>query len=326
MIADLFPPRIASTLRTQPPEWFVAMREHVLQMSRDCGCDVAAVESALDEAGGIYQVDPPTDLPHVDVLIPFHAGDARWVADAVLSAQLSQHVRPIVHVVADGCEFPFDLQPEVMRYSTPGDWGPYRIQNSLVRHGHCRSEYLAILDADDTMTPERLWRHVALLREHGADMVSSAVRNVAADDSESTRKHLAWQTVVRPAVTFPTCPDGRCVNTCRTMRRSFFEVVNGWSDMRCTGDFALDNRCRPWAKIIDDQHICGTRRVHHRSLSHGVAPMGSPDRQRDIEIVMQHLEQLRLNPTLATAARLGSLNTAPPLTQLASVCETGDRR
>lgn len=321
-LANLFPPHIAATIKRQSIDWLVSQRSHVELMAADCNVDSEQLQQAIEIAIESLEPRRPTDNSFVDVLIPFHAADAQWVGDAVRSALASSYVLPIVHVVADGCEFPDDLPDNIRRYKTPGGWGPYRIQNGLVAGGNCEAEFLAILDADDTMTPDRLWRHVALLRQFDADMISSAVENVPADDSETTRKHVSWQKIVRPAVRYETCPHGRCVNTSRTMRREFFELVNGFADLTCSADFDLDNRCRPWARIIDDQQICGTRRVHHHSLSHGIAPMGSAPRQRDLDTVMRHLQAMQVSPTIETAASLGSLTQSQTL----PVCETGDRK
>lgn len=308
----------AENLRSHGLVW-LRQRQHVVR--RVAAAAGLQIEDAI--AADIDSLEPkrPTDCPTIDVMIPFHSADAQWVGDAVRSSLASKYVLPIVHVVADGCEFPDDLPANALRYKTPGGWGPYRIQNGLVSGGNCLSKFLAILDADDTMTPDRLWRHVAMLRQFDADMISSAVENVPADDSETTRKHVAWQQIVKPAVRYETCPHGRCVNTSRTMRRQFFESVNGFANMTCSADFDLDNRCRPWARIIDDQRICGTRRVHHRSLSHGIAPIGSAPRQKDLDTVVQHLRTMQASPTIKTAASLGSLNQSQKL----PVCETGDR-
>lgn len=301
----------AAAIETGGVAWLTEHRRRVEFWGREAGIDISrAIDSDLGETVAV-----PTDMPLVDVLIPFHGADARWVADAVLSAQLSQHVRPVIHVVADGCEFPFDLQPDCLRYRTDGalNWGPYRIQNSLVKHGHCQSEWLAILDGDDLMTPDRLWRHIALLRQQSADMISSAVANVAADDSRAARRRVQWQPVVRPGVRYPSCERGRCVNTCRTMRKAFFETMNGWADLKCSADFDFDNRARPIAEIIDDQRICGTRRLHGTSLSLGVAPPNSPDRQRDMQLVFSNQAAMKASPTPATAAQFGALSAARPL-------------
>lgn len=269
----------------------------------------------------------PSDRPAVDVVVPFHAGDSQWLGECLRALDLQRGVEAIAHVVADSCDFPtlpvFEALT-VMQYQTPETWGPYRIANSLVRWGHCEAEWLAIQDADDISLPDRFWRQIQTLRHHNADMISSAMNNFMEQcGCSKVEEHFSREPICEPGVIFASCSLGRVVNSSRTMRRAFFEQLNGFADMLCSGDFQIDTRARCCGTVIDDHTVLGRRRLHAGSLSHGIVPLKSPERDAFIAVVTDHQSQMLANPTIETAARLGSLRTAPPLTQKPPVCGTG---
>lgn len=290
---------------TDHPE---STRLRFVQAWRQQGFDVSEFASTPD----VLKVSPLPGDPEVDVVIPFCAGDAKYLTECVQSVLNQEHVTVCLHVAADGCPFPEDLPTDdrIRRYTTPGQWGPYRIANEISRR--CRSEFLAIQDADDVARPERLWRQIAILRSTGAEMVSSAAKNFVTPeqaDNPDLLRRVQLEAVVTPGKTFPSNPLGRCANTTRTMMLSLFRRMNGFRSIRCTGDFEFDNRCRfLGVHIIDDQHIASDRRVHNSSLTNGSFRMGTPQRQADMREVMQTIELLRASPTLVTARSRGSLH------------------
>lgn len=320
-IANLFPRRIARTIAAQSLDWLISQRAHVLQMAEQCGIDRLVVAAEIDQFIAASEPQPPTDNPAVDVVVPFCDGDSCYLLECLDGLAAQEHVRVIAHVVADGCGWPvlssLDSGLSPLRYSTPGGWGPYRIANSLVRHGHCRSEFLAIQDADDISLPDRLWRQIALLRSQNADMISSANENFihsGHEHHEGLRRKLAWQKVVRPGKVYDSVQRGHCVNPTRTMRRSFFEDLNGFAHLRCSADFDFDNRSRySDAKVLDDQTILGRRRLHAASLSHGLMPIGSDLRKVDLAVVIKNQSVMQQTPTRAMARQLGMMHIAQPL-------------
>lgn len=303
--------KAAANLRQHGWQWLRDHQAAVLRVASAAGLDVST------EIKHDIHLQPLADLPAVDVVMPFWAGDSQWLRKGVLSLLRSRHVSVVLHVVADGCEFP-DLPDDrrIRRYHTNGDWGPYHIANSLVRWGHCTAEWLAIQDADDISLPDRFWRQIAMLERDKADMISSAARNFLAtgDNTATAIAKLKWQKVVRPGKVYDSVKRGHCVNPTRTMRRAFFETMHGFSDLLCSADFEFDNRCR-WTdqSIIDDQTIVALRRVHGQSLSHGLVPIHSPARQKLLAIISDRQRRLQRSPTLQLAQSFGALHTAPPL-------------
>lgn len=233
----------------------------------------------------------------IDVVIPFHRADSAYLAECLQAMDNQRYCTPVLHVIADGCEFPAmsNMTAEVhyYRHSRRPGQGPYRLTNALVSGDHCKSDYLAIQDADDISLPDRLWRQVRLLEQTGAVMISSAMQNFAQDNNMTVRQKR--EPIVRPGVVYPSVPRGRTVNSTRTMRLDFFRRMNGFQNLTCSGDFEFDNRARFGGngKIIDDQTVLGLRRLHSSSLSHGVAPMKSPQRDRDVSLLMKSLDAVK---------------------------------
>lgn len=256
----------------------------------------------------------PAEPIRVDVVVPFWAGDRQWLNDCLRGLSEQNHAEPVVHVIADGCDFPpLSASVNVRRYThnEPPGQGPYRLANALVRHGHCQTEYLAIQDADDISLPDRLWRQVQLLRQTGAQMVSSAAENFA--ESEAYETKARRQRLVNPAVRYPSVPRGRCVNTLRMVTVDLFRRINGFADLRCSGDFEFDNRAAffPRTRVLHDFEVMGLRRLHGASLSHGIAPMKSPAREKDHRLLFAHLATVTESPE--RAPEFGALQTSFPL-------------
>lgn len=254
----------------------------------------------------------PSEPVRVDVVVPFWEGDSQWVGECVESLGNQNHAEPIVHLIADGCEFP-DLPSvgvEVVKYRhkrKPGQ-GPYRLTNALVRHGHCQTDYLAIQDADDYPYPDRLWRQVQLLRQTGAEMVSSAMDNVAYCPEMEKRQQN--EPVIYPGVCYPSVPRGRCVNSTRTLTVKLFRQMNGFANLKCSGDFDFDNRVEfsRSARVLWDMEVMAHRRLLSGSLSNGVLPLGSTQRKKSVDAVFKHLESVR--KCSSCAKRFGAIKTA----------------
>lgn len=267
---------------------------------------------------GQYVADVPEQPVAVDVVVPFWAGDRHFVRECVWAMLRQRHAAAVVHVVADGCEFPpLPESPRVRRYRTPGKWGPYRIANSLVRWGHCQTDYLAIQDADDLSVPDRLWRQVATMERFGYQMAGGCMTNMPADGYTGDRHRI--EPVVTVWRTYATAPMGHLVNGVRTLRRELFERVNGFADWRCSADFDFDNRvlhiggaeCIP---VFGATNIDGLRRLHNVSLTHGAEfALRAPARLELGERCMEHLARMQERPTLEQARGLGGLDRAGQL-------------
>jgi hypothetical protein len=269
---------------------------------------------------GTYSSAKPLDKPAVDVVIPFYGGDRHFLNECVTAIQQQRHVNPIIHAVADGCEFPEGVSRSIHRYSTAGGQGPYRIANSVVCHGHCESSYLAIQDVDDISFPDRLWRQIAAMREFGYEMAGGSMEQRPADGYNRDR-HLRLP-ILYPWNVYPSAPNGHLINGTRTLTVDLFRRVNGFMDLMCSADFEFDNRtsmiampnCVP---AFGSRDIDAIRRLHDASLTNGPGyDMGTPARTECNDRVMDALTAMEASPTVAAARSLGGLQDALPLQQL----------
>jgi hypothetical protein len=259
-----------------------------------------------------HLAEPPT----VDVVVPFHAGDSHLVADCVRALLEQVDALPIVHLVADACDFPaLPDAPQIIRYRTPEPWGPYRIANAISHNA--RSPWFAIQDADDIPLPNRLAAQVATLQAADFEMISNAMlMRLAANQMDPfvlDRASRENETILAPGKRWQSTPRGACVNSLRTMRVDTFRILNGFADWFCSADWDLDNRAAfASVRVLHSQPVLGTRRLHENSLTH--APkyrMGTPHRSAYDRQVRERLAMMKAAPNFATAARLGDLQTAP---------------
>jgi hypothetical protein len=192
-------------------------------------------------------------------------------------------------------------------YATPFNYGPYNIVNAVVHA--CNSPYLAIQDADDESLSDRLWKQIAQL-QLGFVMTSAAMKQIPVPTYTGTR-HLV-EPVIYPGERFSAAPLGRCINSTRTMLKQFFIEQNGFASMPCSGDFHFDNRCtfqHPHPPIHASPEILGLRYLRPESLSNNsVTGGGTPIRHAAALRVIEDINTMRANPTLAQSQALGSLS------------------
>ncbi|MEX2100212.1 MAG: glycosyltransferase family A protein [Acidimicrobiia bacterium] len=114
-------------------------------------------------SGRLVSVAP--DVPLVSVVIPCH-GNAATLAESIRSAQGQTHPRVEVIVVNDGSPDDTSLVassfPGVILVEQ-GNTGPAGARNAGVRVAS--GEFVAVLDADDVLTPEVIDRRLAMMRE-----------------------------------------------------------------------------------------------------------------------------------------------------------------
>lgn len=307
-------PRLADTIQEQGTDWLRRMQNMVEQWATEIPVDIS---DCLAFDLRTYVATPPASPVAVDIVVPFYSGDFPFVTECVASMVAQEHTQSIIHVVSDGAGWPPGLcqHGNVVRYETGGGWGPYRIANALVPH--CRTDWLALQDADDTSRPDRIWWQVETADYFGAPMISSAAKNwldPGSVDNEALQKRLASEYVIRPGSSYHSVPLGRCVNSTRTMRVEWFRDINGFSDQFCTGDFQFDNRTRfAGVDVVDDQTIRADRRLHNNSLTGGPFKMGSRKRTEDVALTLHAVSEMRARPTMDTARRLGGLDHARDL-------------
>ncbi len=272
------------------------------------------VSDAIDVDLRTYKPQPPAEPFRVDVVVPFHDGDADFLPECLRGLSAQEHVSADVHVISDGSRWP-QLPAGVSHgaarfhyYETPGGWGPYRITNAVFPF--LRSDLLAIQDADDISLPQRLWRQAATLQATGCEMISSAAWNFyhSPADRDSCRQTPA---IVRPGRVTKSTPFGTCVNGTRMICRDTFERLNGFADIPASGDYQFDGRAGgAGVHIYHDQTILLRRRLHIASNTNGPLRIGS-NKRVELNGVMRHdVDSMRLSPTLANAQRLGALRDA----------------
>ncbi len=263
----------------------------------------------------LYPETPSQLYPSVDVIIPFHSKDSKFLAAAVESALMQELVDQRIHVVADsGAEFPpLRKDPRIVRYRSDTRRGPYVIANAIVRH-HSSGQFIAILDADDIMSPGRLWKQASVLDKF--EMTSAAVENFV--DATYTGFRQEAEPVIFPWVVYSSCPRGRMVNTSRMLTRGAYQKLNGFGDMICSADFDIDNRALfAGMAVHGSPEILGRRRLHPHSLTNGAEfRLHSKGRMAHNDRVMRNIELMTASPNISTAALLGALDSAVPLTVL----------
>lgn len=243
----------------------------------------------------------PAEPYAVDVVVPFCAGDVQWLRECVDSLLAQQHCSPVIHVVSDNCEFPTlpntaHVSAEIRRYRhrRQGQQGPYRLTNALVNNGHCQTPFLALQDCDDLSLERRLFEQISILEQAKSDMISSAMQQLCESSDNTLEAKRRGAPILYPGREFGCVPDGCSVNSTRTMRRDFFEALNGFHGMFCGGDFEFCMRARKFSRrIIDCMTVHGRRRLRMRSLSHGTVPHESPERLRNHKTILRHLEAVQ---------------------------------
>lgn len=287
------------------------------------GYDVSEFWQDISGAELIARLDTFTDPPpsvdvEVDVIVPFWEADADLLPVCVEALLSQEHAKPRLHLIADGASFPKLPQGNIIRYKTPGGWGPYRITNSVFHN--LEHTYVALNDADDISYPSRLWKQVGILRKFQADMMSSAMHNRVAEGH--TREDLVAQEkrmgLIPPGRPGSNAPLGYSINGSRMMTVEVFKRLNGFHIAPCSMDTDFCNRAR-YSKVpvVDHMEPLMLRRLRENSLSNGQEyGTRSEGRAKTTKIVLDNLKLMQANPTLSVAQRLGSLDVTEDLQPL----------
>ena len=286
--------------------WLARSSRHVQGWADSLGLDVS---ESLAEDIGLCSVEPPEEPVKADIVIPFWEGDRHLLKRSVRSMMNQKYSDLTLHVVADGCEFPEDfddasewpLHQTVRMYKAPKDSGPYLIANAIAHL--CQTDFLGIMDADDTSRPDRMWTQIQRLQKCGGDCISSAMVNYIGEGSNTPymNSKIKWEPILYPGRVYEAVPRGSCVNAIRTMKLDAFRRVNGFPPIICTGDFAMDNALLfiedPPMKVLFDMNIMGDRMLRSSSLSHGILPMGSDRRKEAVQQVLDMKNSLQRDPS-----------------------------
>jgi hypothetical protein len=211
-----------------------------------------------------------------DVVIPYHAGDVRWLPVSVDSILNQQGAEVIVHLINDGVDEDddlgrlFDHLDCVRRYrNEPGGIGPYVSTNRIFRH--LETEYLAVQDADDIALPDRIRRSVLALETAPADVFAAGMEQFLDFEDRGNKPleaRLAGAPVLISGGKSTSNPHGFVVNGTMVIRRSTYKTVGGFPNWKCTGDVEFCERAiRLGARPVFSSAIVARRRLRDESLS-----------------------------------------------------------
>lgn len=298
----------ADAIKRNGPGWLARRRLAVEKWAADFGLDLG---DAINTDLGIWDPIPPDETISVDVIIPFCHADTQFLREAVESILVQNYVSQTIHIVSDGAVWPeLPHHTSIKRYETPGGWGPYRITNGVFHN--IRSRWIALQDADDVSLPDRLWKQIQIARHFKATMISSGMDQFLEDDAKGDAllsRRFQLQPRLLPGDSYHTVKRGRCINSTRTMRRSMFELLNGFAPMFCSGDFEFDTRAKSIGiPVHDDRTIQAHRRLHKQSLTGGPHRAGSPRRLEGVQLILDNAAKMEASPTLDMAQSLGSLD------------------
>lgn len=156
----------------------------------------------------------------VSVVTATYAGDDPHHLAEALDSVVAQTHRPLQLLVAADGALSQEAERVVRARSSQHPWielhrlagpaGPAAARNAVLPS--CRGEFVAILDADDAMEPERIAEQTDYLRRHpDVDLVASwlAVTDDSGNTLETRRFPEAWQEVrARSAFFCPTANTG----------------------------------------------------------------------------------------------------------------------
>lgn len=155
-----------------------------------------------------------TTAPLVSVVLSTYEGDDLAQLTEALDSVIAQSHRPIELLIV--CDGPVSadarrllssrslVHPWIRVHSTGRRGGPAAARNSVL--GSCKGDYIAILDADDAMNPERLATQIDYLQAHSLDVVGSWLQVVDQEGTETGIRRFPedWRAVRSRAAFF--CP------------------------------------------------------------------------------------------------------------------------
>jgi len=224
--------------------------------------------------------------PQVGVVIPTHRFD-HWLDEAVESSIASIGVTIQIVVVANGLdritERPWMSDDRISILHFTEALGPGGAM--LPGLAHLDTEFVARLDADDRMLPERLARQVDYLQAHPeTPLVTTSVRRISETGSNEG------------LIRMPTGPDvrqhlilaNRLVHSSFLMRRKSIEEAGSYQPNQLQmEDYDLALRLARLGPIAVLPEVLTEYRIHPGQISKGAKPRGE-----HIERVLQLRRQL----------------------------------
>lgn len=244
--------------------------------------------------------ESPTPRARISVVIPAHRID-RWLDEAVESALDSRDVDLEVVVVLNGMTElvarPWMTDDRVRVIHDPEPLGPTR---AMIRGLDASSaEFVARLDGDDRMLPNRLSAQIAWLRDHPeTPLVGTAVRRIDGEGhalgevrmptGDDVRRHLVLSNTVS--------------HSSILVRRDALTAAGGYDDrLEQMEDYDVILRLARRGPVAVLPELLTDYRIHAGQISRGAAPRGP-----HIDAVIRGRRQLGAHlgmPALSIAAR-----------------------
>lgn len=183
-------------------------------------------------------------LPLVSVILATHEGDDLGYLTEAIDSVIAQSHRPLELLVV--CDGPVSADTDRMLSSKvrTHPWisvrtmkrrgGPAVARNAVLRV--CQGDYVAVLDADDAMTPDRIATQIEYLQGHGLDIVGSWLQVVDQHGIEIGVRRFPedWRTVRRSSAFF--CPTA---NPSTLFRRSVLPIYRYPEHLSVGEDYRL---------------------------------------------------------------------------------------
>ena len=211
------------------------------------------------------------DAPAISILLPVRNGGL-WIADAIRSVQ-NQSVPDFQLVVVDDHSTD-DTERQVKSLSEKDpriefrpNKGPAGLVSTL-NFGlqHSEAAFVARLDADDVMNPNRLATHLEILKDPRIALVGSNVQRFSLDTPTVTSSHLPtgqrrigqWLKSGRSPFAHPAV----------TFRRDAVLKVGGYdSSFPHAEDFELWCRLRKVGRLVNTRQALTRYRIHEQQVS-----------------------------------------------------------
>ncbi|UOE44493.1 glycosyltransferase [Agromyces larvae] len=212
-------------------------------------------------------------MTEVSVIIPTNRID-RWLDDAIESVLASRGVEVVLVVVLDGIPVdesrPWADDPRVEIVPLPENVGQTVAMNTGVRAS--RTSYVARLDSDDLVDPDRLALQADHLDRHpDSPAVGSAVIRIDEHSRVTGEVALPTGDDIRPTLLL----SNTVAHSSLLFRRSAFDAVGGYDErLRQMEDYDFILRIARSGPIANLPRPLIRYRVHSGQTSRGATPRG----------------------------------------------------
>lgn len=135
------------------------------------------------------------------------------------------------------------------------------------------TDYLATIDADDIMLPNRLWYQIDVL-DSGYDACSGKLQSFIDTRFPGDEKRLSY-----------ISPQDFFVHSTSMIKKSIFEEMGGWLDLPCMADSHFSERVKD-KQVFYSEDFFNLYRIHNSAISQ-VIPIKSKKREEIKRIIQE---------------------------------------